>query len=278
MVTRISHVLLNAVIAIVLGVVALNVWMYFAQPAMVFYPTRDLDATPSDWGLAYEDVDLRAPDGVHLHGWYVPRTGSKRVVLFLHGNAGNISHRGDSIAIFHRLGLNVLIVDYRGYGQSSGKPSEAGLYRDALTAWRYLTDTRGIDAGHIIVFGRSLGGAVAAELATQVRPGALILESTFESARSMARAAFPVLSHLIVLRYRFDTHSRIQRVRCPVLVVHSAEDEIIPYYMGQRIFEAANQPKEMLTLRGDHNMGFIESQPEYERALGAFLAAHTDAD
>jgi len=275
---RISHTLFNAVIALVLGVVVLNVWLYFAQPGMVFYPTRNLDATPRDWGLAYEAVDLHTPDGVHLHGWYVPRAGSKRVILFLHGNAGNISHRGESIAIFHRLGLNVLIVDYRGYGKSSGQPTERGLYRDALTAWRYLTNTRGVDPRHIVVFGRSLGGAVAAELASRVKPGALILESTFDSARSMAHAAFPLLSRLMVLRYGFDTRSRVRRVHCPLLVVHSAEDDIIPYYMGTRIFEAAKQPKEMLTLHGDHNTGFVQSQPEYEHALGAFLAAHTAGD
>jgi len=269
--TRTSRTLLNAVIAFAIGVVALNAWMYFAQPAMVFYPARGLDATPSDWGLIYEDVNLVTPDGVRLYGWYAPRTGSKRVVLLLHGNAGNISHRGDSIAIFHRLGLNVLIVDYRGYGQSSGTPTEQGLYTDAMTAWRYLTDTRGFDPGHIVVFGRSLGGAVAAELATRVRPAALIVESTFDSARSMANAAFPLLSRLIVLRYRFDTRSRVRRVRCPVLVVHSQDDEIIPHYMGQRIFQAANRPKEMLTLHGDHNTGFVQSRPEYERGLGGFL-------
>ena len=138
---------------------------------MIFFPQRSLSATPASWGLAYEDVFLTSEDGIQLHGWYVPRQGSDRVLLFLHGNAGNISHRGESIVLFHRLGLNVLIIDYRGYGRSQGSPSEQGLYQDANAAWQYLIDARGFDGKDIILFGRSLGGAVAARLASEVQAG-----------------------------------------------------------------------------------------------------------
>ena len=129
--------MVNTLIVAVSALIALNGWMYLQQAAMTFYPERALGATPASWGLAYEDVFLSAQDGVRLHGWYIPRQGSKRVLLFMHGNAGNISHRGESIAVFHRLGLNVLIFDYRGYGKSHGSPSERGLYQDAAAAWHY---------------------------------------------------------------------------------------------------------------------------------------------
>ena len=124
-------------------------WMYFQQPSMIFYPVRNLSATPTDWGLQYEDVTLKSTDGIHLHGWYIPHTGTDRVLLFFHGNAGNMSHRWESVEIFHRLGLNVFIFDYRGYGQSDGKPSESGLYADARAAWQYLTKTKGIKKENI---------------------------------------------------------------------------------------------------------------------------------
>ncbi|MGE5154521.1 MAG: alpha/beta hydrolase [Bdellovibrio bacteriovorus] len=242
------------------------------QPAMVFLPSRDLAATPADWGMDYEDVWLRTEDGVRLHGWYLPHPGARRVLLFFHGNAGNISHRQASLEIFNRLGLGVLILDYRGYGRSEGRPSEQGLYRDARAAWDHLVEGLGVAPGDIVLFGRSLGGAVAAELASRVRPGALILESTFSSARDLVREIYPILSRLIVRRFDFDTVARLAGVRCPVLVLHSPQDEIIPVELGRRVYEAAGEPKSFHGLRGDHNGGFLLSQPGYERALAAFLS------
>jgi fermentation-respiration switch protein FrsA (DUF1100 family) len=153
--------------------------LYLLQPSMVFLPSPDIEETPSNWGLAYEDLWLRTGDGVRLHAWYLARPGARQVLLFFHGNAGNISHRRASLEIFHWLGLDVLILDYRGYGRSAGRPTEAGLYLDAAAAWDYLVKTRGVAPSDIVVFGRSLGGAVAARLAADARPGALILESTF---------------------------------------------------------------------------------------------------
>jgi len=245
--------------------------MYFQQPSMIFYPVRNLSATPTDWGLQYENVTLKLADGTHLHGWYIPYAKADRVLLFFHGNAGNMSHRRESIEIFHRLGLNVFIFDYRGYGQSEGKPSEAGIYADARAAWQYLTDTKGIKKENITIFGRSLGGAVAAELAAKVQPGTLILESTFSSAKEMAKMILPVMSYLVPMRFEFKTVEYIKQVSSPVLIVHSPGDEIIPYELGEKVFQAANEPKSFLKLQGDHNGGFLMSQPGYEQALGKFL-------
>ncbi len=258
------------------GLLLLNALFYFQQAAMVFYPLRTLEATPRDWGLAFEEVRFRTEDGETLHGWYLPcaRPAPQDcdTLLFLHGNAGNISHRGDSLRIFHRLGLNVFIFDYRGYGQSSGSPSERGLYRDARAAWKYLVEQRGVPARRITVFGRSLGGVVATKLAVEVEPARLILESTFSSARDMARHMMPWLSRVVILRYDFDAEGAIRGLRVPLLMLHSPEDEIIPFELGQRLFAAAPQAKTFVRLRGDHNYGFLLSQPDYQQALARFLA------
>ena len=257
----------------VLGILLLNILMWLLQPGMVFYPLRAHQATPADWGLVFEDVELTTADGVDIHGWYIPHRRATYTLLFLHGNAGNISHRGDSIAIFNRLGLSVLIIDYRGYGRSSGRPSEAGLYLDALAAWRYLVEDRGVEPSKILVFGRSLGANVAADLAARERPGAVILESGFSSARDMARHLYPGLHWILYRRFDFDAAERLSRARSPTLVLHSPTDEIIPYALGRRLFDAAPEPKRFVDLAGDHNSGFMASQPGYEQTLAAFIGA-----
>ena len=257
--------------SLLLGLLIMNGWMFFQQPKMIFYPMPVLESTPAQWGLEYEDVALQTADGVRLHGWYVPAAGAERVLLFFHGNAGNISHRRDSLAIFHRLGLNVLMIDYRGYGQSEGSPSEAGFYQDASAAWAYLLEEKGFAADQVVIFGRSLGGAVAAELASRVPARGLILESTLSTARDFAHSAFPVLSRLIVMRYDFNSVAKLAQVHCPVLVLHSPDDEVMPFHLGERVFEAAPEPKLFARLRGDHNSGFYQSQPEYEQVLAGWL-------
>ena len=259
------------VIIFVLGLLLLNIWMYLQQPGMTFYPTRDLDQTPADWGLEHEDVTFNTADNVQLHGWYVPAPQSEQVLLFFHGNAGNISHRRESIELFQRLGLNVLIIDYRGYGSSKGKPDEQGLYQDAAAAWHYLTDEKGIINDRILIFGRSLGGAIAARLASGVQARGLILESTLSSARDFARTAFPILSRLVINRYEFNTAENIRHVNYPVLVLHSPDDEIIPFHLGEKVFQSAHEPKHFVRMQGDHNNGFLQSQPEYEQEIDRWL-------
>ncbi len=255
----------------VIGLLLLNVLMYFRQPHMIFFPLSELDQTPADWDLEYEDVTLGTADGVQLHGWYIPERNSELVLLFFHGNAGNISHRRDSIELFHHLGLNVFIIDYRGYGKSEGRPSEQGLYRDASAAWHYLTEKKGFDPDHVVIFGRSLGGAAAAKLASSVQARGLILESTMSSARDFARAVFRILSRLVVVRYEFNIAQLVRSVHYPVLVLHSPEDEIMPFHLGEKIYDLANQPKHFVRMRGDHNNGFLLSQPEYQQELDRWL-------
>ena len=251
----------------------LSALLFFFQENLAYYPQigREIQSTPRDHGLDYEPLTLSTPDGERLDAWFVPRPQARGVVLILHGNAGNISHRMDTIAMFHRLGYGVLIFDYRGYGRSTGQPSEAGLYRDAQTAWTHLTRQRGIAPGRIVLFGESLGGAVAAWLAARVQPGALVLSSAFTSAPELAADLYPWLPARWLVRLRYDTRAALAAVRAPVLVAHSPDDEIVPFRHAEMLFEAASEPKLLLQLAGGHNDGFIFMREAWVDVLADFL-------
>ena len=205
-----------------------------------------------------------------IHGWFVPGA-SKRAVLYFHGNAGNISHRLHSIRQFRDLGLSVFIIDYRGYGESRGKPAENGLYRDAQAAWNYLVDDRGVEPRNIILFGRSLGGSVASWLAVQERPGALIVDSSFTSVPDIGQEAYPWLPVRWLSRFQHPTLEHVTKVACPILVVHSRDDEIIPFHHGEAIFNAANEPKAFLEIRGGHNDAHANSAAIYLDGVRKFV-------
>jgi len=272
------RVLLSLLAGLALIYVSFGAVLYLFQGSMVYLanlPGRALDASPADIGLEYEDVHIDTADGERLHGWFVRAAEGRGVLLFFHGNAGNISHRLESILIFNRLGLDVLIVDYRGYGQSTGSPTEQGTYRDARAAWDYLVKTRQKAPADIVIFGRSLGGAVGAWLAAGLRadeqPAAVIIESSFSSGADMARRLYPVYPARLLTRLEYPVVEYASRLQCPVLVVHSRDDEIIPFSMGQAIYAAAPEPKEFIELRGDHNAGFWISRQEYAAGLASFL-------
>ncbi|MCL7959572.1 MAG: alpha/beta hydrolase [marine benthic group bacterium] len=243
---------------------------YVLQPQMVFFPDRTLVATPAAIGLAFEAVEIDTEDGERLHGWFVPGEGG-RVLLFFHGNAGNISHRLDSIRDFHELGLSVLILDYRGYGRSTGRMSEEGSYVDARAAFRHLRDVMGYEARQIVLFGRSLGSAVAIELATHVQPGALIAESCFTSIPDVGARHYRLLPVRMLARIQYDSLSRVPQIQCPKLFVHSRRDETIPFDMGRRVFEAAADPKTFLEIDGGHNAGARQKGAGYLDGLAEFL-------
>ncbi len=263
--------MINFLLLSFISLLLINIWVYFLQPGMIFFPYSQLNSTPQDWGLKYEDVILTTSDQVKIHGWYLPAKKSRQVVLFFHGNAGNISHRGDSLKLFHSLGLNVFIIDYRGYGKSEGVMSEMGSYRDAMAAWDHLVKQRGFKPGNIVIFGRSLGGAIATQLATKVNAQVLIVESTFSSVKDMADIMMPIISKLIYLRYQFNTEKIISQVNSPVLLMHSQDDEIIPYELGQKVFSSAKSPKYHFELTGSHNEGFTRNVAEYKKEIKWFL-------
>jgi len=253
----------------------LVVVVYFMQGRMLYLaevPGRTLTMTPADVGMDYQDVSIETTDGVTLHGWFIAGR-SSRVLLFFHGNAGNISHRLDSIRQFQDLGLSVFIIDYRGYGQSEGRTTEKGIYRDADAAWRYLIEGRGIVASDIVIFGRSLGASVASWLAAQTQPLALIVESSFTSVPDIAQDLYPWLPARWLSRLSHATRDYIQDVRCPVLVVHSRDDEIIPFHHGEEIFASANKRRTLLEIRGTHNDAFLQDERTYVGGLQAFLTS-----
>ena len=252
--------------------------LFLFQGSLVYHPRRHLAATPADASMDYEDVSLTTSDGVKLHGWFVPAASAGGTVLMFHGNGGNISHRLDTIAIFHRLGYNAMIIDYRGYGLSEGSPGEEGTYRDAEAAWGYLTRTRKIDPDRIVLFGRSLGGAVAAWLAVEKHSAGLIIESTFTSVPDFGAEMYKFLPVRLLARIQYDTLARIDRLRCGVLVIHSPDDEVIPYHHGQKLFEAAKEPKRFQEISGRHNDGFMTSGSVYTDALAEFLAKSIPSD
>jgi fermentation-respiration switch protein FrsA (DUF1100 family) len=264
----IRQVSLRSIAAVGIGAI---VFLYAWQSRLVYYPSAELRASPADAGLAYEDLLLSTEDGERLHGWYVPHPRPRGTLLFLHGNAGNIGDRLESVSIFHRLGLDVAIIDYRGYGRSSGSPSERGTALDAEAAWHYLRARRGMPARRIVVFGRSLGGAVAVRLAVSHPPAALIVESTFTSLADMASEIYPFLPVRWLLRFEYDSLERIAALRCPLMVIHSVEDDLVPFEQGRRLYAAAPVPKRFLELRGDHNSGFFLAGPRYGLAVDEFL-------
>lgn len=253
--------------------------LYFFQSHLVFYPEigREIIAAPSQVGLPHEDIRLTTDDGLSLHGWFIPANEARDTVLFLHGNAGNISHRIDTLQMFHRLGYSTLIFDYRGYGNSSGTPSEQGTYRDAEAAWRYLTEQRRIPSCRIVLFGESLGGAVASWLATRQKPAALVIASGFTSVPDLAQHFYPFMPVRWLARLRYDTRENLRAVAAPVLIAHSPEDEIIPFEHGQALYAAANPPKRFLELAGGHNDGFIFMRESWVSELKDFLGGHINA-
>ena len=251
--------------------------MSFLDRMMVYFPDRGLSATPAEVGLEFTDVYLTTSDGVRIHAWHVPGR-SRTTLLWLHGNAGNISNRVDNIAVLNRLtGLSVLIVDYRGYGLSEGSPSEDGLYLDAEAAFQYLTEDVGLDTEQdIVLFGRSLGVGVASEMATRHTVRGVILESGFTSVVGMARGTYPawlvrVLTPLIDARY--DTLSKMGDIESPVMIIHGEQDEIVPINMAHELFEAASDPKRLQVVRGAmHNDVYERGGAAYFQALNDFIA------
>ena len=275
MAKRLKRMIWHILITLVAGYVLLAALLFIFQGYLVYRPTSKHIATPAqhEKPMDYEDVWLQTADGVKLHGWFVPAEESpKGTVLMFHGNAGNVSHRLKTIAIFHQLGYNAMIIDYRGYGLSEGSPGEQGTYRDAEAAWKYLIRQRKIDRNRIVIFGRSLGAAVAAWLAVEKHSGGLILESPFTSAPDMGAEIYKFLPVRLMARINYNTLGRIKHVRCPLLIIHSPDDEIIPYHHGQKLFQAAKEPKTFQEITGGHNDGFIRSGDLYTDCLERFLS------
>lgn len=274
---KLARRVLHSILFILVSVwVLLCLLLYLFQPRFIYFPQSEIDYTPDMAGLPYEDIYFKTEDDVLLNGWFIPVKNAKNTLLFFHGNGGNISHRLESLKIFHEIGLSVFIIDYRGYGQSQGTSSEQGTYRDAEAAWRFLTETRSISDEDIIIFGRSMGGAVATWLASRYTPNLLILESTFTSIADVAKHYYPYLPTHLLVRIKYASVDRIEDIHRPILIAHSQTDEIIPYKYGRALFEKAQAPKIFLELKGGHNDGFITTGPSYIQGLENFIRTYAE--
>ncbi len=268
---RLLFRVLRMIFLAVLGTYLLMlVLLWVLQDSLLYQPKSELFFFPEK---PYQEVSISSSDKLKLHAWWIPARGPARgTAIFCHGNAGNIGDRLDTLQILrNQLSLNVLIFDYRGYGKSPGSPSEQGLKADAAAAWKYLTQERGIAPATIVIWGRSLGGAVAVHLASQNRPAALILESTFTSLPDLASILYPYMPVRLLCRNKFESEKVIKSIKCPVLIAHSPQDKLVPYQLGQRLFKAAPEPKRFLQLQHDHNNGFLRSANTYVPAINTFL-------
>ena len=256
--------------------VLMALWLRWREPSMIYYPTREIEQTPDRLGWKFEDLYLTTADGVRINGWFIPAArslpSSPITLLFLHGNAGNISHRSDKLAILRELGADVFIIDYRGYGHSEGAPNEQGTYRDAQAAYEYLTKTRGIDPRHIIVYGESLGSAVAVDLAAKQPVAGVVIEESLTSVADVGQKMFPFMPVRLLVRNKYDTLSKIGRINAPLLIFHSRDDEYFSWRHAERLFAAAREPKQLVELRGGHNDAFLASADTYRTGLRDFLA------
>lgn len=258
---------------VVLIYLALVVFIFFYQKQLVYmpdYPSRELTGLPTDVGLKYEDLELITQDGIELHAWYVPADHRQAVILYCHGNAGNISHRLSTLKIFHHLGYSVLIFDYRGYGKSSGDTSEKGTYLDALAAWDYLVKIKGVSANRIVIYGRSLGAGVATELALHNHAAALILDSAFTSVPDIGAEMYPWFPMQLITTIKYDNKAKVGLLNMPVLVIHNLEDELIPFQHSKVLYDHIVTRKQFLELPGNHNTGRYQTD-EYQHVLDEFI-------
>ncbi len=260
-------------IAVVLFVAywGLGLILYLMQPTFLYRPVREVSFTPDELGLDFESVVFKSGDGLLLSGWYVPAESAELTVLFCHGNGGNMFHRLDSINIFYNLGLNCFIFDYRGYGSSEGKPGEEGTYLDVMAAYKWLTEEKKVSPADIIIFGRSLGGSIAAQLASKVEARTLVIESVFTSYVDIGRKFYPYMPVRWFARFSYKTIDYIKDVLCPVMIIHSRNDEIVPFEFGLELYEAANEPKELVEILGGHNDSFLVSGEIYKNAWTNWL-------
>jgi len=261
----------SIILVVFLAYAILAMALYFMQSSFLYSPVRQVPYNPADINLPFENVLFETKDRLKLAAWYIPAQNARFTVFFCHGNGGNMTHRLDTINILNELGLNCFIFDYRGYGASEGKPSEAGTYHDAEAAYKWLTKKKNFPPENIILFGRSLGGSIAAYLATKVEAKALIVESSFTSYVDIGKKFYPYMPVRLAARFSYPTIDYIRQIRYPVMIIHSRNDEIIPFEFGLRLYDAANEPKEFIKISGSHNDGFLFSGEIYRNAWSNWL-------
>lgn len=253
------------------ALVCLAAWI--GANRLIYFPGPAPATEPKDHGIEGRAVLLKSSDGLRLWSWWIPAEQPRGVVIVLHGNAGTREERIDYARAFQAMGLSTLLLDYRGYGGSDGSPNEEGTYLDAEAAYEYVTRAENFQPGQILVFGESLGGGVAIELARRRTVGSVIVQDTFTSIADMGAKLYPWLPVRWLVGRRYDNLAKIPSVPVPVLVLHSRNDELIPYEQGERLFAAAMQPKRLITTAGGHNSSAFFLRPEWT----AGVREHVDA-
>ncbi len=247
------------------------------EDRLIFQPSVTIDQSPRDVGLDFDDLYFSARDGVVLNGWFIRHREARSTLVWFHGNAGNIGHRVANIRLLHeKTRVNIFIFDYRGYGRSAGRASEEGTYLDGEAALDFVRNRLGIDPAQTVLFGRSLGAAVATEMANRFDSQALIVESPFASIRAMADAMFPFLPIGPLLSTRYDVLEKIRAIKTPLLVLHGDRDEVVPFEQGKLVFAAAPQPKKFIALAGaGHNDTYLVGGDRYFEQLRQFIEETT---
>jgi fermentation-respiration switch protein FrsA (DUF1100 family) len=273
-----QRILLGAASVIIVAAVIYlfsAVYRFATQSYFVYRPDKEMTKDPFNIRLYFEEIIFKASDGTDLSGWFIPVKNHKGVILVLHGKSGNISKRLAFINYFsRRMGLSTFIIDYRGYGKSEGKPGERGTYLDSEAAWKYLTKVRRIKPGDVIIFGRSLGGPIAAWLASKVKARALILESTFTTIKDIVTQMYPFLPVKRFFKFEYPTIDYLKKVHSPVLIIHSSEDDYIPFSHATELYGAANKPKQLLKIKGSHSNNYLISEDIYIEGIKSFLSRH----
>jgi fermentation-respiration switch protein FrsA (DUF1100 family) len=261
---------MKIILHLILIIVLFVVYVRYLESKSVFYPTKPFFATPAELGLTFEDVSIQTEDNIKIHGWLIKAPSAQSTLIFFHGNAGNIGDRLGKIELFYRMGLNILIVDYRGYGKSDGHPTENGVYKDAVAAYDYLIQRDDMKGQNIIGYGASLGGAIAIDLAVKRTLTCLIVDSTFSSAVDIAKRIYPFVPAFLI-KTKLDSAAKITNINIPKLFIHSVEDRTIPIALGRKLYDAAPAPKEFIEIVGDHNDGHIQDQDKIREGIKKFL-------
>ncbi|MFH1457565.1 MAG: alpha/beta hydrolase [Candidatus Omnitrophota bacterium] len=256
---------------ILLGAVLMMVYIKYIESRAVFFPEKKIEFTPLEFNLPFEDVVFNTQDGLKLNGWFIAQSNAKYTLLFFHGNAGNIGHRLEKLLALRSSGTDIFIIDYRGFGKSGGRVSEKGVYLDARAAYDYLVENRHIPPGQIILYGESLGTAVAIDLAAQGKVKAIIVEGGFSRGRDMAARMYPFLPHFL-FSDSYNSLEKIEKIEVPKLFIHSRDDEVVPLELARKLYHASPSPKEFVELNGGHNSAFLDSQEKYISAINSFIS------
>ncbi len=262
---------MRILLIVVLAIIIFKVLFVFLEQKGLYHPDREIPETPKNLGITFEEVNFKTADGQLLNGWFIPAKDAKVTILYCHGNAGNICDRLHKVEFFHNMGANFFLYDYRGYGKSTGKPSEKGLYKDARAAYDYLVSRNDVDKNKIVVYGKSLGGPVAADLCLNRKASALILEGSFASVTLRAQQIYPFLPMKFFITQKYDTMAKVKDLRIPKLIAHGRQDEVISFSHGEILFAAAAEPKEFLPFEGSHNDDAYVISSAYKEELLKFL-------